>query len=266
MGHARSGDRAGRAEIRRERFGQHHDRGKCRVAGRNDFSHDRRRYATAHQRPRLRATSARQLVSAVELKLIPMRKSKWIKILASIGIGFLIVFVVIPPFTRRWYKNHSVIYAPPVPVNSWKKFSSPEGKFSVWFPGVPEFTNVVVSASNTNFSQSCFFVWNRQTEYSVSYIDYSKILEKIKPEQQFDIYESGVADEVGKIVYQKDIKFANYPGREFEYVVEGKVNYSGRVRLIFVGERLYQMIVNFLPANPHPTDRETFFNSFRLQN
>ena len=36
--------------------------------GRHDLPHDRRRHAAAHPRPRLRAASARQLVSAGELK------------------------------------------------------------------------------------------------------------------------------------------------------------------------------------------------------
>jgi hypothetical protein len=198
---------------------------------------------------------------------MPMPKFKRSTKFLLIGtVVFLFIFVFLPVlghFGRKW---DSVNFASIIPTNEWEKFSSPEGKFSVLFPGAPDITNVVVTASNTNFSQSCYFVWNRQTEYSVSYIDYSKIVKKIKPEQQFDVYESGVAGKVGKIVYQKDIKFANYPGREFEYVVEGKINYLGWVRLIFVGERLYQMIVIFLPANPHPTDRETFFNSFRIQN
>ena len=99
----------------------------------------------------------------------------------------------------------------------------------------------------------------------MGYGDWPKNLEKLKPEQIFDIDQKGVATEVGKIVYQKNIVFANYPGREFEYVVEGKVRYSGRVRLILAGDRLYQMIVIFMTANPHSADREIFFNSFRVQ-
>jgi len=69
-----------------------------------------------------------------------MLKSKWIRILTSLGVVLLIVFIVVPPFTRKWYGIHSLKLAPPVPANSWKKFSSPEGRFSVWFPGTPEET------------------------------------------------------------------------------------------------------------------------------
>jgi hypothetical protein len=87
------------------------------------------------------------LVSAGELKSVAMRKSKWIKILASIGVIILIVFVVIPPFTRKWYRHHLLKYAPPAPTSKWRKFSSLEGKFSIWFPGTPVETNKFVTNS-----------------------------------------------------------------------------------------------------------------------
>jgi hypothetical protein len=196
-----------------------------------------------------------------------MYKSKWIKILVSIGVVFLIVFVVIPPFTRRWYRNHSMKYAPPVSVSSWKKFTSAEGKFSIWFPGNPEETNIVIEASNVRILQPCFFAWaDPQNEYAVNYGDYPKSLNKMKPEQQFDICQSGVAREIGKIIYQTNLQFENYPARDLEFVAGGKANYSGRMRLILVNERIYQLVVIFLTTNPHPADREIFFGSFHIQN
>jgi len=152
-------------------------------------------------------------------------------------------------------------------MSKWKSFSSAEGKFSVWFPGVPDVTNVILTVSNVDFSEPCYFVWaDAQTEYAVNYGDYPKGLEKLKPEQQFDICQSGVAGKVGKIVYQKDLKFGDYPARDFEFVAGGKANYSGRIRLILTGERLYQIVVIFLTGNPHPTDGDIFLNSFRCLN
>jgi hypothetical protein len=192
---------------------------------------------------------------------------KAIKFFALVLIALVLLVLFIRPVIRyEIIKNHWIKIPSVIPTNEWEKFSSPEGKFSVWFPSVPDITNVVISVSNVDFSQPCYFVWNRQTEYAVNYSDLPKNLERLNPEQKFDISQKAVAAEVGKIVYQKNIEFANFPCREFEYVVEGKVNYSGRVRLILVGDRLYQMIVIFLTTNPHTADRDTFFNSFRLQN
>ncbi len=196
-----------------------------------------------------------------------MPKFKRSKIFLRIGIVvFLFIFVFLPVLGHFGKKWHLVNLPSVIPTNEWKNFSSQEGKFSVWFPGIPDITNVVTSVSKVDVLQPCYFIWNRQTEYAVGYGDWPKSLEKLKPEQIFDIDQKGVASDVGKIVYQKDTKFENYPVREFEYVVGGKVVYSGRVRLILVGDRLYQMIVIFLPVNQDLTDREIFFNSFQIQN
>jgi hypothetical protein len=191
---------------------------------------------------------------------------KVIKILGLILIALVLLALLLRPVIRyEIIKNHWIKFPSVIPTSEWKKFSSPEGKFSVWFPGIPDLTNDVVTVSNIDLPLPCYFIWNRQTEYAVGYGDWPKNLKKLKPEQIFDIDQKGVATEVGKIVYQRNIEFTNYPGREFEYVVEGKVHYSGRVRLILVDDRLYAMIVIFLTANPHTTDRDIFFNSFSLQ-
>jgi hypothetical protein len=191
---------------------------------------------------------------------------KAIKVLGLVLIAFVLLALLFRPVIRdEIIKNHWIKFPSVIPTSEWKKFSSDEGKFSVWFPGIPDLTNDVVTVSNIDLPLPCYFIWNRQNEYAVNYTDLPKNLEKLKPEQLLDISQKAVGIEVGKIVYQKNIEFANYPGREFEYVVDGKVKYSGRVRLILVADRLYQMIVIFLTANPHTADRETFFNSFSVQ-
>jgi hypothetical protein len=198
-----------------------------------------------------------------------MRKSKWIKILAAIGIVFLIVFVVIPPFTRRWYRNHSMKYAPPVPVNSWKKFTSAEGQFSVWFPGTPEVTtqslhNLIGETDAHSFTVKA----DVQDFYGVVYGDIPPSVDLKDPSILFDKAQAMVANQngSGKIVSEQEIKLENFPGREFEFVAGGKANYSGRVRTFLVGRRIYVLTVVFLTANPHLENRATFFTSFKLQN
>src|SRR6185312_5938842 len=177
---------------------------------------------------------------------------KAIKFFALGLIALILLAILLRPVIRyEIVKNHWIKFPSVIPTSEWEKFSSPEGKFSVWFPGIPDLTNDVVTVSNIDLPLPCYFIWNRQNEYTVNYSDLPKNLEKLKPEQIFDISQKAVGTEVGKIVYQKDIAFANYPGREFEYAVDGKIKYSGRVKLILVGDRLYQMIVIFLTADPH---------------
>ena len=194
-----------------------------------------------------------------------MGKSKTIKVFALIGIALFVIFVVVPPFTRKWAWNHFIRYSSVIPVSNWKEFSSANGGFSILFPGKPELTNVTVNVSSDDLLMPCYFVWNRQMEFAVNFSDNPKNLKQFPPEKEFDICQSAVAKSFGKIVYQRDLLVDGYPAREFEYEVVGKVNYSGRLRLVLVKDRLYQLMFIFKTGYPRPPDRDTFFNSFRVR-
>lgn len=201
----------------------------------------------------------------------PMEQElKKLQIVALIGMVFLGVLAFTLLLGHEWRRSHPVVYPSVVPADQWKRFTSDEGRFSIRFPGRPEMTNVVLDIStNYSITQPCFFVWaDRQTEYAVNYTDYPKALQKnleeLGPEKQFDLSQATVAAAFGKIVNQRDIKFRDFPGREFEFVAGGKANFSGRVRLILVNDRLYQIMVIFLARNPHPDDFKIFFASFSI--
>jgi hypothetical protein len=200
-----------------------------------------------------------------------MRKSKWIKILASIGVIILIVFVVIPPFTRKWYRNHLLKYAPPAPTSKWQKFSSTEGKFSIWFPGTPAETNEFVTNSNMAAEEHIFNVnADIQDGYTVAYCDSDKFDEFMKNGKAQEFLEKSesivVAEANGEILTQQETTFGNYPSREFEYKAGGKANYSVKVKYVMVGQRVYSLMAVYMTGNPYPQDRATFFKSFQLQN
>ncbi len=200
-----------------------------------------------------------------------MLKSKWIRILAAIGVVLLIVFVVIPPFTRKWYKNHSIRYAPPVQTSKWKKFSSSEGRFSIWFPGAPVETNQFITNSIMAVEEHLFYVnADIQNAYVVAYYDNHKFEEfkKTGRAQEFlDKSESIVVAEAnGHILSEQKTPFGGYPAREFEYKAGGKANYSVKVKYVMIGQRVYSLMAVFMTGNPYLGDRATFFNSFKLQN
>ncbi|HXR47868.1 MAG TPA: hypothetical protein VN784_10550 [Candidatus Limnocylindrales bacterium] len=195
---------------------------------------------------------------------------KKLKIVALFGMVFVGVLAFTLLLGHEWRRSHPVVYPSVVPAGQWKRFTSDEGRFSIRFPGRPETTNVVLDIfTNYSITQPCFFVWaDRQTEYAVNYADYPKALqknlEKLGPQKQFDLSQAAVAAAFGKIVSQRDIKFRDFPGREFEFIAGGKANFSGRVRLIVVNQRLYQIMVIFLTRNPHPDDFKVFFASFSI--
>jgi hypothetical protein len=196
------------------------------------------------------------------------KKSKKVRIVVLIGILFAIFFVVIflPLLGRAWRKNHPVNYASVVPANKWKRFASDEGGFSIRFPGTPEETNVLVKVAAGEFEMPCYFVWaDVQTEYAVNYVDYPRNVDKLGTEKIFDLSMASVAGAFGKIVFYRDMSFKGYPAREFEFVAGGRANFSGRVRLILVHQRLYQILVIFLTQNPHRDDFRVFFESLSLR-
>jgi hypothetical protein len=61
------------------------------------------------------------------------------------------------------------------------------------------------------------------------------------------------------------MKVEGFDARELEFAKGGKANYSGRVRFILVGHRIYTLVTVFLTANPHPQERAAFFDSFLLK-
>ena len=69
MGDAGIGHRTGRAEIRRQRSRQHHDRGERRIPGRHHLPHGRGGHETPHHRTRLRTSPAGQLVQSPQLNV-----------------------------------------------------------------------------------------------------------------------------------------------------------------------------------------------------
>jgi hypothetical protein len=55
------------------------------------------------------------------------------------------------------------------------------------------------------------------------------------------------------------------PATEFEFVGGSPTNFSGNVRLISVGQRIYAFDALFLTGHsPNPDECDAFFNSFSL--
>lgn len=155
-----------------------------------------------------------------------------------------------------------------LPINNWEKFSSADGKFSILFPGIPETTNVIAEYSTVSGVSHIFYVnYNIQNTFAVAYDDsplFAKSSIKKDPQEFLKLTQSLWIKEPGKIVFEQQSKFEGYPAREFEFAAGGKANYSIRVKMILVNQRVYLIYVIFLTANPHPADRATFFNSFSL--
>jgi hypothetical protein len=138
-------------------------------------------------------------------------------------------------------------------------------KFLGLFPGLPkEKTSVEQTAAGEIEVHSFIVEPNIQTAYGINYNDIPPKLNLSNPEPLFDGGQSATIGETGAITTQRSMKFKGYPAREFEFKAGGKANYSGKVRLILVGRRLYNLVTVFLTENPHASDAEKFFDSFSI--
>jgi hypothetical protein len=195
-----------------------------------------------------------------------MPKNKRVKIFLVFGIiGVLFIFVFLPTLGHAWRKMHPVNFPSVVPVSQWKHYSSEDGKYHVLLPGIPKSTNETINSYDVDIVLHTTYVWaDRQTQYAVNFSDYPKVIERLSFQQQFDASQKGVADKFGNIVSQHDFKLGTYPARDFAFVAGGKANFSGKIRMVMVDRRLYQLMVIFLTKNPHEDDFKTFFDSFSI--
>jgi hypothetical protein len=198
---------------------------------------------------------------------------KTLKVIALVAmvqvavIALTAFFILMVRYEVR--KNAPPLHPPIAPTSSWKRFSSDEGRFSVFFPGSPESTNIISDASATNVVTHMFYVNpNIQNSFAVGYSDspmFANAAKLLKPQEFLKKSEClCVSNAQGKIVYDEESKFKDYPAREFEFVAGGKANYSTRVKYILVGKRVYSIFVVFLTGNPYLQERMEFFNSFKL--
>lgn len=151
-------------------------------------------------------------------------------------------------------------------ADEWKRFTSDAGNFSALFPGTPREKIVPVQTALGESEAHNFVVEpDAQTAYGVNYNDYPAAVDVNHPQKLFDQCQASIVGEKGKIVVQQEMKVQNYPARELEFRAGGEANYSGRVRLILVGHRIYDLVAIFLTANPHASERQKFFDSFQLE-
>jgi hypothetical protein len=198
-----------------------------------------------------------------------LKPFKIIALIIAAQVVFVVLTVLFIVVLRYELRRTPRFAHPPIaPTSSWKRFSSVEGRFSVFFPGTPESTNIFTDET-TNSELHLFYVDpNVQNYFAIGYSDsavFSKMAALPDPQAVLKKSEaSSVANSQGKVTYEQESKFRGYPAREFEYVAGGKANYSTRMKLILAGGRFYEIYVIFLTQNPYPQERMAFFNSFSL--
>jgi hypothetical protein len=158
--------------------------------------------------------------------------------------------------------------SPKVPPG-WTAYNSPEGRYSVLFPGKPELS-ADQSPAHTGEKLTEYFAICTDPDaggdvvYNVTYFDLAPQMD-----YSFDQARDGYLKAVnGTLQSEKTIQFGGYPGRELKATTNspGK-DFSLVTRIILVEKRVYMVQFIFTKASDAARAAEkstTFFNSFNL--
>jgi len=166
---------------------------------------------------------------------------------------------------------------PPAPTpaieyspNAWKEFSSPEGHFSILFPGTPVAKIDELQTAAGKVKSYAFVMRLPQTFYHVSYMDYIVYSDDAEfAKRSLDAGRDGMlARNKGmELLNEKQIAIGNFVGREF-LIVQDRFSF-GIMRTFVVRGRLYEIAmlapldVAFRKGRPslRAEDRTEFFTS-----
>jgi hypothetical protein len=160
--------------------------------------------------------------------------------------------------------SQSPIADPASPLYGWEKYNSPDHTFTAIFPARPEERQKTEQTPQGEIQVHAFATQDSANNgYSVACYDFPPIHDD--PKMFLAKLEQIIVNEQqAKVTSYKPLQVGNYPGTEFEFVAGGKANYSGKCRLILVGQRAYALLIFYLTAGPQPAASEAFFDSLTI--
>ncbi len=145
----------------------------------------------------------------------------------------------------------------------WKEVAIPAGRFKVLLPGVPKTSRQTIRTDIGNVASTRYTTTDAaNVTYDVLFNDYPAAgVSRANPQKLLDSVRDGLLYQAkGRLMEDKHITLANFPGRDQVIIGEGGTHY--RVRLAWVENRLYQ-IMAVSPGKPQP-DADIFFDSFQI--
>ena len=161
---------------------------------------------------------------------------------------------------------------PIAPEESWKEFSSIDGRFKVALPGDPTETSTTIESSLGKIQRHRFSL---MTDFGSFFISYSDLpVSLIEPDEVKKFLDHAYDDEVmasqGKPPSVAEIALDGYPGRE--YIMEA-LNLKYRTKSCLAGQRVYEITI-WIPTNHayHAVEiarsmeliASRFFDSFKI--
>jgi len=151
-------------------------------------------------------------------------------------------------------------------ADEWKEFTSPDGRFSVEFPGTPK---QVKDPRQTKFgkveAQLVILSVSNRVFYGVEYLDYPASVLKAHGADELldDAVESAVKGVKGARIDSKDtITASGSPGRQIVLSAPGNLQLT--MKMFLVKNRLYQVIASVGKGEEKTADPKRFLESFKL--
>lgn len=145
----------------------------------------------------------------------------------------------------------------------WREFQIPAGRFKVLMPGSPKTSSRTIPTDIGNVASTRYTATDAASvTYDVLLNDYPKAgVSRANPQKLLDGARDGLMVQTqGRMVSEKRITLANFPGRDLEIMGGEGTHY--RARLVWVETRLYQVMA-VTPGKPRP-DASVFFDSFQI--
>lgn len=149
-------------------------------------------------------------------------------------------------------------------AQGWSEYRPAEGRYRIEMPGTPEEETVPTPVQGEKVPMMQAMVAESDVVYLVGYIDYpAEAMEGHDPAKALEAARDGVA-KGHKLLSDRALAVSGQPAREF--VIEQPKGLVLVMRIVFVGERLYQMVVVTVTPGGTADRRDTrrFIDSFRL--
>jgi TonB family protein len=155
-------------------------------------------------------------------------------------------------------------------LSEWQTFSSPEGRFSILFPGTPVSRVSEVQTSSGRVTVHTVTLKLPESFYHVSYLDYPNYVEGAEfTKKSLDAGRDGMLarNQGTKLLAERPITIGSFHGREFLILQDG-ISF-GIMETYVVRGRLYELAI-LVPAEvafsngkvtTRPQDRTEYFDS-----
>jgi len=154
----------------------------------------------------------------------------------------------------------------PAPANTpdssgWVKFNSPQGRFSVLMPEIPQDKTETVDSEHGPYTTHLFIVKDTTSVYLIGWVDYDPSFNfnrQAELEANRDNFVKGIS---ATLTTNHPTVIDGYSAIEFTAETGDRVFKS---RVLMVGRRPYQIVIGSPKGFDDSANVERFFNSFKV--